>query len=117
MNGGGKKRLKHVESVGQVKDKSNKIAANITKLSTQNWHTSFSAPGRFPLLARLTASSKLFNCNIKVINVNSFPASQHKSDKKKSETYLTADKIHNCLFINSSQQNLASPINGIKSSC
>jgi len=31
--------------------------------STQKWHTSFSAPGRFPLFARLTASSKLFNCN------------------------------------------------------
>jgi hypothetical protein len=34
----------------------------ISKLTENNVFTRFSAPGRFPLFTRLTASSRLFNC-------------------------------------------------------
>lgn len=73
--------------------------------------TRFSAPGRFPLLARLTASSKLFNCHNqqKVLKSLSHFNTEWKKyiiPKEKeiwSWSYLGTDEGDNCLFIDSGQ--------------
>lgn len=61
--------------------------------------TKFSAPGRFPLLARFTASSKLFNCKNGSVDKQEIYFSAIFKKEQSLHTYLATDKRDNCCFI------------------